>query len=377
MMKRVKQLLAVMLVMMMTISPLTVSATVSDLVGNPREVTVVPINTFADLEKYSNSVEDIVTMDQGQAEEVMRIEVAKTGALYVYAGALEGATTYPTIGLYKDQEATQSVYAFDSRNGATGATKDFEVSAGVYYLKLSRSDSSTTAKYELAVGNVNGGAKTLAQNKPVLGFSKTGTKNTYYKVSATGTGRLEIATRFESPTGTGYITLCNSSKAALSKKLYVSGGGGSTHYAVKKGTYYVRVSTSSGLYEINRKMATVATKAGATKAKARALSKGGNSVKAKGLMTINDTTKKVDWYKVKLTKKQNVSFQIAGDCTGNISMEIIPAKGRLYGTSKVSLSEYRNSTGIKSSGAWSAGTYYIKVTKGTKAASGYYELYVK
>lgn len=375
-MKRVKQLLIAMLVIMLTISPLTASATVTDLAGNPRTVEVVPIDTITDLDKYNNTAANIITMDVGQMDELMRIDVEKTGALYVYAGIIEGAAAAPTIALYKDEQATQAITPIDSQSGTTGITKDFAVSAGTYYLKLSRTDAATTAKYELAAGNVNGEAKTLVQNKPVLGFSKNGTKSTYYKIVAGSASRLDIETILASKTGTAYITLCNSKKTAISNQLSISGNG-SAHYAVKKGTYYVRVSTGSGLYEMNRKMAAVSTKAGATKAQARLLSKGGNSVKAKGLMTINDTAKKIDWYKVKLTKKQSVSFQIAGDCFGTISMEIIPAKGKLYGTNKVSISEYKSGAGIKSSGSWSAGTYYIKVTKSAKTASGYYELYVK
>jgi hypothetical protein len=103
----------------------------------------------------------------------------------------------------------------------------------------------------------------------------------------------------------------------------------------------------------------------------------GKGKTAKGLVLSEDSVSIADWYKVKLTSKRKLSFEIHGKSCDSILFEIIPASKNviLFGST---IRIYDAGGGVYTTeDSMPAGTYYIKVTKTSKTSSGYYTIKFK
>lgn len=202
----------------------------------------------------------------------------------------------------------------------------------------------------------------------------TGENQTYHKLVISKPGYIKIEGAFLGGSGSIYATLCNSKKVALSQKEYLySSNNYTTYYAVKKGTYYINI-TSYDDYKLRYTFAAVKDTSAQSQKKATVIGKGKT---VKGLILSEDSLKKVDWYKVKLTKSQKLVLDVNAKSCDSIRFEIVPASSKviLFGSS-FSLYEVNGDTyGTK--GALPAGTYYIKVTKTDVKSSGYYSIKLK
>ena len=208
----------------------------------------------------------------------------------------------------------------------------------------------------------------LKNKKSVTVNPGTGKAYHYIKYKAGVTGYVTLnATGSQS----AYLTLCNSSRKALSSEDWIYGSSSTSNrvaYGVKKGqTYYIKIKSSHNPFKLGLRETAVKEKSGSSKKKAVAV-KANKTVKG----SIQAGSKTADWYKIKVTKRKNVTITLKGSTNDKLQASVYTASGRNIGST--SMYDYGYGRSLKSVGKLSKGTYYIKIVRGNSKSSGYYSL---
>lgn len=330
-----------------------------------------------------------VTFSESTKELVMPIKIPAKGCLQLALG--EFTTNYRdlVVSVYSDSSCTNkigySVYLF---SGDIYEEKSIVFQeGGTYYLKyeLLKVSEADVLDFALGLCFFSNEDMELTEEQVVFSYSDSDIPEVTYKIKVNSTGYIAVqfAAADDEYGFSSKFQLLDKNKKELSKEAYVSAdrndeGGYNDivqYYAVNKGTYYVKVKSIYGLYAIAYDFTSVKDKAGSSKSKATSLKLGGSAVK--GICTVSDKTSKEDWYKFTLTKNKSIKITINTKIDGNLKVEIMDSSGKTvwYGTRTLYEGEYKLE--MKSSGKWSKGTYYIKVTKPDKTSSGYYTVKVK
>jgi len=293
-----------------------------------------------------------------------------------------------TLELCSDASCALSLgtmYYYSSGNSSI-SKEVYCPSAGTYYLKITfdrEYDVGSAKNFSLYTWFVSSADRTLQDNTLVYSYSDYDNKDILYKIKVNKTGVIAFAALPVDMTGllTGDIVLYNAKKKAISEQEYISNSQdtGSTtakyaraFFSVKKGTYYVKFSCPSSYYA-GYVLEKITDNAGKNKAKAAALKFG----KAKkGAILHTDSTKKADWFKLKLTKDQAFRLVVDTYASGRLKLEVIPASSHTvitFGTKTL----YTGQLGMSTQGKWKKGIYYIRVSKENKNYSGFYKLKLK
>lgn len=305
-----------------------------------------------------------------EKELVLPINFEQKGVLICSSGISdEYLNASADFYIYADEACTKAISYSPTNSTATIPEK------GTYYLKFSINDSSETIpeNYMVAFSSSFASGEDRSIKNNVWAFTGSGdtSKPIYYKITTTKPGSLTV--NMESDRST-YLTLLNSSKKVLSDKTYYSPTDNKVCFAVAKGTYYLKVDSTSDLYRIKYSFKAISDTSGTSKAKAKKLTAG---KAVAGLVTATDKKGAVDWYKITLTKSQEVNITFTGSVSsGNISLV-------LYG-GDISGSVNENINDLDDDASFSAttlrsdklpkGTYYIKIIKDSSITSGFYTL---
>ncbi|BCJ99125.1 hypothetical protein [Anaerocolumna chitinilytica] len=254
--------------------------------------------------------------------------------------------------------------------------------AGTYYVKFVNSygdygaEDVVNLKADFSCQLYPGAAELKAGKWQAAGVTDY-TKPVYFKVSVKKAVLLSVD--FQAENTNSYITLCNSSKKALTEDMTVSGIEGKKAIVVKAGTYYLKVTTNAWWVRLKTSVQSVSDSSGSSKSKATALSLGA----AKGgVFYLDDKTSKNEWFKFTLTKPTKVDLVVSGNVSaGYINYELTSSAigGKLTGyLSDVGGSDrkqlvYYEDKKLKES--LPAGTYYIRLYKNSAKSCGNY--YVK
>lgn len=354
-----------------------------------QEETISPV-TMATMQDLANAPTS-TTLNFGEGEEdeqrIYPVYIPERGAV-TFAVGQQDLIEFNSLQLDLCQDATctdslGSLYAWET--DTTDAIRDiFCPAAGTYYLKVTfdRKSNVTSGKnFLLRSWFVSNADRALPENTLAYTYADYDAKDTLYKVNVKESGMIAFSVCPTTLTGlmTGTVTLYNSKKNAISAQEYISNSADTNadikyaraFFSVKKGTYYIQFSASQP-YFAGYSLKKATNSAGATKAKAATLKFGKTK---KGLIVHTDSAKKAGWYKIKLNKKQNFKLVVTAYTSGNLNMQIIPAKkvivtnaSHTFGTKKFT---------YKTTGKWDKGTYYIKFTKTEKKSSGYYTIKLK
>lgn len=283
-----------------------------------------------------------------------------------------------TITLYSDEACTSKV-GYSSYLSSSSMEDNLEADVpakGTYYLKLELSSyAEGDATVTITPYSISSEAKTLNNKAWIGSYPMSYDDQISHKITINKPGYIKV----EGASLTEYspsisVTLLNSKKAILSDSVYLTSTGGyATYFAVNKGTYYINAKASD-VYQLRYSFVAVTDKASSSKSKATTIGKGKT---IKGLVQATDSTKKTDWYKVKLTKKQKLGLNIYAKSNDSIKFEIIPAsKNVILWGSIITLYDYEGGE-YSTKESMPVGTYYIKVTKTVKTSSGYYTIKFK
>ena len=140
------------------------------------------------------------------------------------------------------------------------------------------------------------------------------------------------------------------------------------HFAVKKGTYYIKVTDSR--YRLKYKFTASKDQSGASKAKAKNIGRGKT---AKGLLIAGEKGGKSDWFKFTLPRAQKIKLTFNSRANDWVQYKLVPANSRISITGASSHTWAKKLSGTTRS-VFPAGTYYIQVTRMSKDknTSGYY-----
>lgn len=303
---------------------------------------------------------------------VLPITFNEKGLFYCAAElAEEMSSVYLNLYIYSDEECTKRV---------SYSTYDYKAAipkSGTYYIELSINDYSGNPPAEyynvlFASQFFKGNDKTLKNKQWAVTGNVDTSKPVYYKVTVSKAGVLTINTEAEY---SSYVTLLDSKKKDLSEDVYAySGNEYKAVFAVKKGTYYIKVKSSSDILRIKYTFTSPEDKSGASKSKATKMTAGKEYT---GMITASDKKGTTDWYKITLTKSQKVEFEITGNVSsGNIKLEFYG--DNISGTITRNIDTLNEDAGFKAE-TWTSdklpkGTYYIKFTKDKDKTSGYYKI---
>lgn len=196
----------------------------------------------------------------------------------------------------------------------------------------------------------------------------------YYKFTVKNPGAINIsAVGVNGSYSTGLnISLCNAQGKVLSTN-YVNAASAyedlqSVTFGVNKGTYQIKIQTPYR-YVVAASYKKWPDTNGKTRTKAVALKK---KVVKKGVVGIGESAKKADWYKITLTKSAKIKLEFAAQSNTYLYAMVVPSKGakisgtlNLYAYNKAITTTLQTTTGKK----LPAGTYYIKVWRGSSGKS--------
>lgn len=324
------------------------------------------------------------TLQTTAENEVVPIDIPAKGYLDFYVAT----DVSSEVGIYTDEDCTEkagySVYVSSSseqlQEGLYGkAGYAFFSEAGTYYVKFGK-----TGTYLFSSQMFNGGNRTLKDNTYTTAYGNTygsfnyDSGNIYYKYTPSKTGYITVTTDFLDDYGWSYITLCNSSKKTISDEAYTSKNSSydKVVFAVKKGTtYYLKVKNSSGKYRIKSKVTAVTESSGTKKSNAKTLTIG---KERKGILLSEDKTSSSDWYKFTLSKATKLNLIVAGNSSAGIKVELTSSS--IGGSVNVNINgtDFKRTTSLETytSATLPKGTYYIRVYKTDKKASGNYSIKV-
>jgi hypothetical protein len=257
-------------------------------------------------------------------------------------------------------------------NSTNGRKLSFFLDKGTYYIRTKGASSgASTIRYDLAA--LGSADYTLKSGKTVEVRNGSDKTYTYLKFKAPSNGYLKLTMCTASKTG--YVALCNAKRSPLSKDNFMDASGvwgeDTLVYGLQKGkTYYIRVRSSYTYMQIKAAFKSVTEKSGSKQSKAVKI-KSGKSVK--GLIIAGSST--ADWYKFTLSKSKTITVNVKGNTNSKLHVVLYNSKGKAIASSTPHGSDF--SVKLKTSGKQAKGTYYIKVERYDKYASGNYTLSYK
>ena len=250
---------------------------------------------------------------------------------------------------------------------------------GTYYIRISSETFSreSDSKYLGIFAFVSNSDVTLKDKVKVVSSIVNAKKPIFYKVTVKKNTKLQ----FELATdGKASITLCNKKKSALTKANKVNKSG-KMIYALNKGTYYLKVSSTKGFLTAKATM-TAAKKEIGTK-QSKAINVNINKKASSGLVYVQDKKDTVYWFCLNNEKDQPIYMNVATDFTfGKVKIEVVSSEGKNFGSKVLDngLDRTKRFTLYSKSEEGKKlpkGTYYIKFTKVEESANGVIQVGIK
>ncbi len=339
------------------------------------DVAINKVSTLAQAEKIASNPDSIRTsaIVYPVNQPFSKLVKLNKGTVLIAAANPSESAYGSYIGIYKNAALTSKLDEMIVSRGSTSSRVFNIPKTGSYYIGVRSSSVPTISSgsevprngVALGVCSFDGSDRTIKSGQKLVVGQKNAKQISYFKYKATATGYIRTYANEEVGYGVK-VTLCNSSKKALSTAAFVRKN---PTYGVRKGkTYWIRLtnsySNSDGFYAFQIKSTKITEKSGKTLKKAV-------TVKRKKVVkgTIEAGVNQADWYKFKLTGRKAVKISLTGGTDNAFKFTVY------RGTKKIgSKNGYNNFKGtLKSAGKWPKGTYYIKVQRVGKT-SGYYSM---
>ena len=318
---------------------------------------------------------ETITDFNSDGDELLTLKVPQNGAVRIRLAAEKNGFFIAEI--YKKSDASDLPHFMKTDCTTDLWTTGFMMEyfdKGTYYIRLPK------GKYKLGLVEYPCQNLTVTNGTTTAGYCDYEHGCTY-TFKAPGNGSITFSNvALENTDGSMTAVLCNAKGKALTESsVFNQTQYNKISYAVKKGaTYKLKVKAlnvnDTQYYSLQLKYTAIAEKSGSSKKKA-VLVKFGNKVS--GTVCAEDAKSKADWYMIKNTKKQELLLNYSGNITsGNIILDVYDAKGKKLDSYSVIANISDASDDILHNGnkgtQMPAGTYYIRVTKSGKTASGSY-----
>lgn len=284
------------------------------------------------------------------------------------------------LDIYTDAACTQMAeyYNYDTYYGELDVTK-----TGTYYIKFSVIDSTTEQDmfnyFKFSSFFVNSRNETLTSGKQIVTAFLSYDKPIYYKVTVSKPGSISF--NMQASYG-GNVTLCNSKKKAIANEWKSTDTEHTFVFAVSKGTYYLKVTSSSSYAYVMQTTKGITDESGPSKEKAKTIKVNGDEVKALALST--EKSGKADWFKFTNDKKRKTIVDVVGTVAcGGLKIDFYDTKGTSWG-SRYFYPANNTNGGVSTiyyildgTEKLPKGTYYIKVSKTSAKTNATYSVGVR
>ena len=282
-----------------------------------------------------------------------KFTLSKTRIVTIYSGSYDVSVTLTN----SKKKALQdySTYLDKDNNYRTSYT----LNKGTYYICTTGNYDVYKLKYKTSA------IPTLTASEYKKFYQANGELNMYVKFKATASGYVTIKGKNFS----GYVTLCNENREAISSKVYMYSKDGDTAvFGVTKGkTYYLRLNNNNDYGSIRFTNTKITDNSGSKKSKAKSMKIGDTY---KGYIAAGSETK--DWYKFNLSSSKYFSLDIDGAVCDAFKVTIYDKDGKELRT----LTYYGDKAQIYTYNKVK-GTFYVRVSRANKKSSGYYSLKVR
>lgn len=312
---------------------------------------------------------------ESDGKQLIRLNVAKSGGVRIRLATNMNRVVVAEI--YKNADASDLPHYLKADCTSdiwnTGYLMDY-FAKGTYYIRLPQ------GQYQIGVIEYVQGNNTLKNGSTISAHCDYAHTNTY-TFKAPGNGYIMVSTKnMEKNYGTMTAELCNSKGKALTLAYVFSPVQEDTvSYAVKKGaTYKLKIRAlnvnDQQYYQLKLKFVSVKEKSGADRKNAVTIKMGN---KVSGIALAEEKKSKADWYKFKNARKQELWINYAGNVTsGNLQFDIYDSKMHKLDSYTVIANIKDEKTdslhNAKQGLKLPAGTYYIRITKSVKTATGSY-----
>lgn len=354
--------------------------------------TIIDVDTNRDVTEFETNDLDItieeanyksyfinIPNDQSVVVPITLNEKGRLYYLYDFKNEYQDQKSY-YCDIYTDVTCTQMAdyYNYNTYYGELNVAKP-----GIYYVKFSVMDTTAWPDdynyFNFSSFYINSRNETLTSGKQVvtafLGYDNA----IYYKVKVSESGSISF--NMQADAG-GNVILCNSKKKGISNVCKSSDKNHTFTFAVSKGTYYLKVTTSSYYAYVMQTFKEIMDESGTSKQKAKTLRLGGDKVRSLALST--EKSGKTDWFKFTNDKKRKIIVDVIGTVScGGLKIDFYDTKGTNWdsryfypvsnGNGGVSTIYYI----LDGTEKLPKGRYYIKVSKTSDKTNATYRVGVR
>lgn len=309
---------------------------------------------------------------------LISVKLSQPGNLYMKVYA-ENTGAHPILFFRtpnaSDLPVTASCFCTAGNEGCYFGEANTYLSKGNYYMQLPEDNYQITS-YFYPQNN-----RTLSLDTWTAAYSDY-IHPTYFTYKPKNNGYLTLYE--EALVDTGFsagVTLCNSKNTPIVNTMSNHSKDDKIVYALKKGnTYKIKIgavdSNISHFYRIKATFTKRTERSGSKKSKAESVT---FDKTAKGMVLAEDSPSKSDWYKITNPKTQKIKINYSGSITsGTMLLDVYRSNGKKFASYAIisSVGENNEYVLVDKNGSitLAKGTYYFRITKSRKEASGIYSL---
>lgn len=333
------------------------------------------INSYTTSKK--DAVVNTITFPEEEKTYSEELNLSKGALIINIADTQDTKYSMLTLTIYSDAQQKTKVGSVTRFYEDKETQKTIDIlKDGTYTVtyELSRRNDPQEISFDVTYCEVLNKEQTLKKGESAVGYLSYNLKETLYKINIEETGYISVKMEADSPNATAYMTFLDSKKKEIEKEAYCNVSKKDTmYYGVKKGTYYVKVRSSMGIYSISYSFQKVKDNGAAKKADATALSVGGKAMSGVVLADSKDTT--AEYFKFTLKESTKIEIKVSGNTNNTMRFEIESDSVNIL-FNNLRISNVKKEDSMKFTKALPKGTYYIKVYKGTSGTSGNYSVQV-
>ena len=331
---------------------------------NQQAEIVVPEGGEYQTENQSEAATFQGSIESGQTNAEVPLKIPYRGQMQIQFSVSNELTQDMTVTIVKNTTGEVVSTMVLTKEQASSVQLVSVKETGKYTLKVETAQTFTPIAFEGSVVMYRDGAsRTLTEDTPALAYPTSKNQTILYKFTVKNNGCILIGGKtYQGEKMT--IEILNSKKVSLNPRKSVLSESNDylMNYALKKGTYYIRVTNMKTPYRIRYRYYKHYEQAGTSKAKAVTLTKGKEK---KGMFYLTDSTSKENWFKVTLTKKQKLSMIITSYGSSSLEYQLLAADSNVT----IRNSKFYPPNGVvrmKTGDTLPKGTYYIKISKSAK-----------
>lgn len=238
-----------------------------------------------------------------------------------------------------------------------------QLNKGTYYIKTSGiEDTYSSLKFTFTTKIEVEEERDIVEVNPAV--------DEYVQYVATDTGYLTVTNVSPIEDGKVSLALCDSNKKVISlitNTSTSSGTDGATYGVIKDGVYYIQAQSELVNVLLDQKLTAVSENSGLEKSDAVEIPK---NTLVEGTITIGSGED--DWYKFKISERQEASIYIDSIINGIMQAELYNSSGKKLAT--VTLDKNNDRTQLRSTGTMKPDTYYLKLSPVSEVTTGYYNI---